>query len=862
MLTRPDAPSDRALIENLRLIDELRGRTSIASSAPITHGPRVVLARLVLGLAGAQAACGLGAVAVALVNGHAAATRIPQIVLALAFLIAGVLFGAATRRDPRSVWLLASMATGASAFARAALAGVPAASPSLDVLFRGLFPEAFAPAMLWQFAVEFPHVRRFTGFDVVARRATAGVWLLGSVLFFVNVLAAYGVVTDDVSGLLRRDDPGNAFWHLFAVAFLAAVTTVFVRSRRAPPAERRRVARFASAVAAGTMPFLLCGVARLVVPPIDAWFVAAGARRLWIDVVVVGTLTAAPILSLAVAVLDRPFARQASLYPSRERVARGSLTALLVAPLAVLLAAAYQARHVAIADVASDRRAWLLLASAAAGCLLLPNRAGLFDWLRGFRRTPDHRERLADAVERVRLARGRREIAVVTARAVCDAVRAGSARLLIESGDGSFTDSFGQVTPLRADAAVTRILRESRTALDLAPEHTLRALLPAADRDWIAENGLHLVVPLEHRDGTIAAVLAVGAKEDGGAFDRRDRWLVTTLTSAAAGAWDAAAAAAENTTPSPGDVADSAGDEAAFECVACGIVAGAKPLPCGCDDPPALASLPHRLAAKFLIERRIGSGAMGVVYLARDTTLGREVALKTLPDLRDDGVRRLREEAHAMAALNHEALATLYGLERWRRTPVLVVEYFPNGTLARRLAGGAMPAPAVVDIGVRLAEGLRYMHANGVLHRDVKPSNIAVASSGAPKLLDFGLATVIGAASRGAVLRGHPAGTPAYLAPEARAGATPGPGFDLWALSVVLLEAAIGWNPFAAARPARTLRRALYVDLANISAPAPAAATVLTAFFARALAPRPDDRFQTAHDLRAALEPLAGTLHT
>ncbi|PYR58146.1 MAG: hypothetical protein DMF85_11570 [Acidobacteria bacterium] len=533
-----------------------------------------------------------------------------------------------------------------------------------------------------------------------------------------------------------------------------------------------------------------------------------------------------------------------------------------MAPLAVLLAAAYQARHVAIADVASDRRAWLLLASAAAGCLLLPNRAGLFDWLRGFRRTPDHRERLADAVERVRLARGRREIAVVTARAVCDAVRADSARLLIESGDGSFTDSFGQVTPLRADAAVTRILRESRTALDLAPEHTLRALLPAADRDWIAENGLHLVVPLEHRDGTIAAVLAVGAKEDGGAFDRRDRWLVTTLTSAAAGAWDAAAAAAANTTPSPGDVADSAGDEAAFECVACGIVAGAKPLPCGCDDPPALASLPHRLAAKFLIERRIGAGAMGVVYLARDTTLGREVALKTLPDLRDDGVRRLREEAHAMAALNHEALATLYGLERWRRTPVLVVEYFPNGTLARRLAGGGMPAPAVVDIGVRLAEGLRYMHANGVLHRDVKPSNIALASSGAPKLLDFGLATVIGAASRGAVLRGHPAGTPAYLAPEARAGATPGPGFDLWALSVVLLEAAIGWNPFAAARPARLLRRALYVDLATISAPAPAAATVLTAFFARALAPRPDDRFQTAHDLRAALEPLAGTLHT
>src|SRR5258707_13213131 len=132
---------------------------------------------------------------------------------------------------------------------------------------------------------------------------------------------------------------------------------------------------------------------------------------------------------------------------------------------------------------------------------------------------------------------------------------------------------------------------------------------------------------------------------------------------------------------------------------------------------------------------------MGVVYLAHDTALDRDVALKTLRNLRPHRVERLRDEARAMAALNHESLATLYGLEIWRGTPVLVVEYFPKGTLADRLSHGPLAPEDAIALGLQLARALAYMHARAVEHRDLKPSNIAFTPAGRVKLLDFGLAT-------------------------------------------------------------------------------------------------------------------------
>jgi serine/threonine protein kinase len=248
-----------------------------------------------------------------------------------------------------------------------------------------------------------------------------------------------------------------------------------------------------------------------------------------------------------------------------------------------------------------------------------------------------------------------------------------------------------------------------------------------------------------------------------------------------------------------------------------------------------------------VIERRLGAGSMGVVYRARDTALERDVAIKTLPEVSEAAVARLRWEARAMAALDSPGLATIYGLEVWRRTPALIVEYLPGGTLADRLRSPpALPEREVVRLGLDLARALSVIHGRGLLHRDIKPSNIGLTAAGTPKLLDFGLA-VFRAPARDAGHRGNaaavaplaadrPAGTPAYMPPEALAGAPASPSSDLWALSVVLYEALTGARP----RPPRH----------DLTPPSRA----WLAFFERALADDPEQRCADAASFIVALE--------
>ena len=125
------------------------------------------------------------------------------------------------------------------------------------------------------------------------------------------------------------------------------------------------------------------------------------------------------------------------------------------------------------------------------------------------------------------------------------------------------------------------------------------------------------------------------------------------------------------------------------------------------------ALVPHVLRGTFRVDRRLGAGGMGVVYLAVDLNLGRRVAIKTLPAVSPEHAHRLRREARAMAALHHEHLATIFGLEFWDGRPLLVVEYFEAGMLNERLAEGPLRLPAVLELGIGLARGLEHVHARG-----------------------------------------------------------------------------------------------------------------------------------------------------
>jgi hypothetical protein len=212
---------------------------------------------------------------------------------------------------------------------------------------------------------------------------------------------------------------------------------------------------------------------------------------------------------------------------------------------------------------------------------------------------------------------------------------------------------------------------------------------------------------------------------------------------------------------------------------------------------------------RYRLLRQLGAGAFGVVWLAHDERLDRDVAVKAITGERVAGGRGQRE-ARAAARLQHPAIVTLYEAGAEGETTYLVSELVRGGTLAELLAEGALSDRDVAEIGMALCQALAHAHANGVVHRDVKPSNVLVPEAphaGGPvaKLTDFGVAHVAG----GELLTrtGDVVGTLAYMAPEQAEGREAGAPADLYAAALVLYESFSGVNPIRGASAAATARR-------------------------------------------------------
>jgi len=625
------------------------------------------------------------------------------------------------------------------------------------------------------------------------------------------------------------------------IAAAPALASILVRSRIAPRGERRKVARFAAAIAVGAAPLLLSGVARMLVPAVDDWMAdPQSPGRQWLDHLILGALMSVPIACSVAVVADGAFELPPREIWHRRARSLGSI-AIRTATIAALVVTIYGLRHESLGDVASNSTLWLAVVVTLVA-ILIPGVPRGF-WTMNDEASPPpvvrHR-RLTASLERVRVARGPREVAAALERELRRDIGATAAYVLaVDSTGRGLVDPRGRVGSLPHDSALRAILTSTAEPIDLGDQQ-LRALLPRSDLDWARRNDVRVLAPIRRAEGSLTAVAALGRKRGDEPFDRRDRWYVSMLTTAAATVWTAGDAM-------PGTTSRQREDNVAYECSQCGTVAGRLPIACECGTPPHLAALPAQVGRRFVVDRRIGAGAMGVVYLARDTELDRPVALKTLPDVRAAAIEGLRSEARAMARVNHASIATIYGLEWWRGTPILVVEYFERGTLADLLRSRRLPDAIVIDIGRRLAAALDHMHRLGVLHRDLKPSNVGITLDGVPKLLDLGLAALMESdVDEGG--RGRCAGTPAYLPPEAFAGTAPSFAFDLWALATMLAEAATGLEP---GHRGRAWRRALAARLDVRRHPDP-----LSAFLSCALAKDPRARFATAQEMLQALEAI------
>ena len=266
------------------------------------------------------------------------------------------------------------------------------------------------------------------------------------------------------------------------------------------------------------------------------------------------------------------------------------------------------------------------------------------------------------------------------------------------------------------------------------------------------------------------------------------------------------------------------------------------------------------LLGHFRVLEQIGAGGMGVVYRARDERLDRDVALKILPTSFPPGAparRRFRQEALALSRLNHPNIATVHDFVTEGGLDILVMEFIPGVTLSDRVLAGPLSEAEIIDVGAQLAAGLQAAHDQGVIHRDVKPGNLRLTPDGRLKILDFGVARLMGGDRADSDrLTGsdavRPPGTLPYLAPEQLCGRPPTVASDIYAAGVTLYELATGRPPFSGTQ-AVLIDEILNRDPQPPSALSRGITHRLDDVVLKAMAKQPDRRHQTARELLADL---------
>ncbi|MGA9073620.1 MAG: protein kinase, partial [Candidatus Sulfotelmatobacter sp.] len=276
----------------------------------------------------------------------------------------------------------------------------------------------------------------------------------------------------------------------------------------------------------------------------------------------------------------------------------------------------------------------------------------------------------------------------------------------------------------------------------------------------------------------------------------------------------------------------------------------------------------------YEIQSPLGAGGMGEVYLARDTRLDRTVAVKILPPHLSSNLeakQRFDREARAISSLNHPNICTLHDVGHQDGTDFLVMEYLEGETLADRLMKGPLSPEQVLKYGIEICEGLEKAHKSGVIHRDLKPGNIMLTKSGA-KLMDFGLAkatpaheppassltmTLSGPSGQPLTAHGTVLGTFQYMSPEQLEGKEADARSDIFSLGAVLYEMASGRRAFTGKSQASIVAAILASEPQPISAVQPMSPPALDRVVRTCMAKDPDDRWQTAHDVKLQLQWIA-----
>jgi len=746
---------------------------------------------------------------------------------------------------------------------------------------------AFCPYAFWRFAYTFPRPQPAVGSRWIGPVMEYAALLTGGVLLVGNLLPVMpGADRWRLASRLAWTSPNDdlVFWPSLTILSLGCLALLILKWRRAALTERRRLAWVVVGIALGNFPMLAHILFAITIPSYAVFSEQPEARRALGIILTLFTLVIPLTTMYAVVVehvLDVRFVvRRAVQYALAKYTVVAAIVALVVAAAAIT----YGNRARPLSDI--------IAGSPLAVCItlmlmaLLLSRHVLLRAIdrRFFRDQYDARQILVNLVERSQSLHSARDVTSLLVAEVERALHLERVALLMldDSGD-MLGDSQGRVRPLSLSGPLGTILSGSRAPLDVDLSSAGSALLrlPEGEREWLADAGARLIVPLFGARDTPMAVLVLGDKRSELPFTQEDKRLMTAVAASTALALEQKLSHESPDLDTPASVARSNG----AQCASCRRVQPRSAQRCAtCGGLLRDALLPVVLAGKFEVEQQIGSGGMGVVYRGRDLTLNRPVAMKVLPRVGAAAAARLRREARAMAALQHAHLAVIHVMESWRGAPVLVLEYLAGGTLADRMQHGSLPVSVVLSTFIATTEVVRHIHDAGYLHRDIKPSNLGFTFQGVPKLLDFGLAQMIADISEGstaadaigganAAVRAadgeatdasEPSpptsigrqfiGTPAYMSPEALDLESPDPSFDLWSLAVTMYEALTGRNPFRAPSVPDIVTLVMRGEVPDARVLRPDCPAEIARFLANALARNRHDRPRSAADFLSALE--------
>ncbi|HEU4391246.1 MAG TPA: serine/threonine-protein kinase, partial [Blastocatellia bacterium] len=274
---------------------------------------------------------------------------------------------------------------------------------------------------------------------------------------------------------------------------------------------------------------------------------------------------------------------------------------------------------------------------------------------------------------------------------------------------------------------------------------------------------------------------------------------------------------------------------------------------------------------RYEIRSQLGAGGMGEVYRARDTQLGRDVAIKVLPptfSVDQDRLRRFEQEACAAGALNHPNILIVHDISTHNGVMYVVSELLEGETLRKRIGGTPLAQRRAIDYALQIANGLAAAHEKGIIHRDLKPDNIFVTNDGRVKILDFGLAKLTQGdgnqqqteipTRRVDTDPGVVMGTVGYISPEQLKGRPVDQRSDIFSVGAILYEMLTGRRAFQGESAAETMSAILREDPPELSDTNKTASPALERLVNHCLEKNPEARFHSARDLAFALEAIAG----